>query len=314
VTERDDRTWAAAAAERLVAEAREEAVAEVRARLRARMVEELMRAVDAPAEAPEPQPPSGTALWLYGVTGASVPDPDGWAGVDGGPSVRAIRSEGIAALVSDVALAEFGPDVLHEQLEDLDRVEALARAHEEVLDQALDRGAVVPFRMCTMYGSEASLLAMLDRQRPSFEDALRRLEGVREWGVKAFLTGGGEPAGSVAEPAGAASGTAYLVHKQQARKAAEHARERVWATAERIHARLSEQAADSVLGRPQDRRLSGRDDEMVLNASYLVPDDRLEGFEALVADLGARHADAGIELELTGPWPAYHFVEADRDL
>ena len=45
---------------------------------------------------------------------------------------------------------------------------------------------------------------------------------------------------------------------------------------------------------------------MILNASYLVADEHGETFATLVADLRAR-AD-GLDLELTGPWPAYSFV------
>jgi hypothetical protein len=59
-----------------------------------------------------------------------------------------------------------------------------------------------------------------------------------------------------------------------------------------------------VLGPPQDRRLSGRDAEMVLNASYLVERERARDFAGLVDTLGGN----GFALELTGPWPAYHFV------
>jgi Gas vesicle synthesis protein GvpL/GvpF len=50
-----------------------------------------------------------------------------------------------------VSLDEFGERGLRDSLEDLDRLEALARAHERVLDEALRMGAVVPFRICTVY-------------------------------------------------------------------------------------------------------------------------------------------------------------------
>jgi hypothetical protein len=46
---------------------------------------------------------------------------------------------------------------------------------------------------------------------------------------------------------------------------------------------------------------------MVLNAAYLVADGDVEGFRALVADLAGHHRNGGVEVELTGPWPAYHF-------
>ena len=56
----------------------------------------------------------------------------------------------------------------------------------------------------------------------------------------------------------------------------------------------------------QDRRLSGHQGEMVLNASYLVADADVPAFHSLVAELAASY---GVPLELTGPWPPYHFSE-----
>jgi hypothetical protein len=77
---------------------------------------------------------------------------------------------------------------------------------------------------------------------------------------------------------------------------------------EGIHRRLSELALDAVLSPPQDPRLTGREHEMVLNAAYLVPSARTDEFQSLVRGLTSRYAPEGLELALTGPWPAYHFA------
>jgi hypothetical protein len=319
VAERDDRAWAAAAAPELVEQARREALAEVGARLRARMVDALLDAVDDPRPAPPPRAapappaapaPAGTGVWVYGVLGEDAAEPEGWAGVDARGPVRTVRRAGLCALVSDVPLPEFGPSALQDRLEDLGRLEELARAHEQVLDRALVLGPLVPFRLCTIYETDASLGEMLTRERGSLAEALERLAGAREWGVKGWLVEGGER-DDAGVGAAARSGTEYLTRKRDVREAAEQARERTWQLVEGVHARLSEQAAAAVVGRLHDRRLSGRDEEMVLNASYLVPDERLDAFRAVVGDLGERHRADGLELELTGPWPAYHFVDAE---
>jgi hypothetical protein len=46
---------------------------------------------------------------------------------------------------------------------------------------------------------------------------------------------------------------------------------------------------------------------MVLNAAYLVPDPRRGELHAQVESLAAEHRDAGLTVELTGPWPPYNF-------
>ena len=50
---------------------------------------------------------------------------------------------------------------------------------------------------------------------------------------------------------------------------------------------------------------------MVLNAAYLVADERAGQFVAAVSELAARHP--AVQLALTGPWPAYSFAAPDGE-
>ena len=315
-----DVRWAAEHAAELVARARAEALEEATARLRARFVDALLQAAEAAlAEgASEPAPPPRPAardaeprlgLWLYGVLPGDAADPPALAGVDGEHRIELLRHEGLAALVSAVPLEAFGEDALRASLEDLGRLETLARAHERVLDEALGLGALVPFRLCTIYERSDGLREMLRRERDTLARALERLAGMAEWGVKGFLLTPEQEERAEATVNAPATGTDYLSRKRHDREAADRERHTQDARVERIHARLSEQAASAVMTRPHDRRLSGREEEMVLNAAYLVPDARAADFRALVDEIAERDAPAGLVLELTGPWPAYHFVE-----
>jgi hypothetical protein len=245
------------------------------------------------------------ALWVYGVLDGDAGELPAIPGVDCAHPAEAIRHAGLVAVASRVPLPEFGEVGLRERLDDLGRLEALARGHEAVLDAALRCGAVVPFRLCTIYESAIGVREMLARERETLESALRRLRGMTEWGVKAYVVAG-EPAPAAAP----ATGVDYLARKRADRDAAAGAREAWAAAAEHAHAHLSALAADAVLSPPQDRRLSGRDEEMVLNAAYLVAEADAANLRALVQELADLHRPDGIALELTGPWPAYHFSKA----
>jgi hypothetical protein len=129
---------------------------------------------------------------------------------------------------------------------------------------------------------------------------------MEEWGVKGYLTSERAAAARTGAPA---SGTDYLLRKRQARDAAESAHEAADALVAGIHQDLARRAGAAVLSRPQDRRLSGHDGDMVLNASYLVPAAEVDAFTALVEELGELHRGSGVQLECTGPWPPYHFVD-----
>jgi hypothetical protein len=254
--------------------------------------------------------PGGTGRWVYGVVPGEALGPEGHPGVDGSSPVQLERCAGLAAVTSDVPLDEFGTEPLMAALEDLGRVEELARAHERVVEQAREAaGTVVPFRLCTIYTGPEQVREMLERERETLADALERLRGRAEWGVKAYVVPREAPAAGDGDgDANGGGGAAYLKRKAAARDAADAAWEAVALAAHAVHERLAAEAVGASLGRPQDRRLTGRDGEMVLNASYLVEDEHAERFRDLVAEVAARAADDALELELTGPWPAYHFV------
>jgi hypothetical protein len=316
-------SWAAQRAPDLIAGAQADALDVARTRLQARLVDALLQAADTrlagaarpdplPERRDEPEPVRACAaadpvLWVYGVVGGSSEEPAATEGVDGHP-VALHRHAGVGALVSRVPRDRFGVEALTARLEDLEGLEALARAHDAVLEAAMRSGAVVPFRLCTVYSSPERLVAMLEREGPALTSALRRLERTEEWGVKAFLRA---PAHAAAEedPAVAASGRDYLSRKREQRDAVDADREATEAVVTGIHTRLAERAGAAVLSRPQDRRLSGRDAEMVLNAAYLVPSEGVGAFRSFVEQLARSHEPDGLELELTGPWPPYHFVE-----
>jgi len=314
VTEDTSEKWAASEAAALLAAARADALDEARRRLTDDLVDELLRAARAiapPAAATSSPPPrrdDAEGVWVYGVVDARLESPPSLTGVDGSHRVELLRGGGLAALVSAVPLDEFGADALQRGLEDLSRLEALARAHERVLDAALALGAVVPFRLCTIYESPEHVRAMLEQEGTELAATLDRLAGMAEWGVKGFVAAPAEPAG--AQTHAAASGTDYLARKREARDAVESAQAREEALVATIHDELSAHAADAVLSRPHDRRLSGHDGDMVVNGSYLVAESQADAFRSLVESLSRRHEAEGIELECTGPWPAYHFVEA----
>jgi hypothetical protein len=84
-------------------------------------------------------------------------------------------------------------------------------------------------------------------------------------------------------------------------------------TAERAQAIEAELQGRAVAVRrhpPQDPRLSGHAGTLILNMAYLLDDERVEEFLALVRDIDGR--SSGIGVEVTGPWPPYSFIDADE--
>jgi hypothetical protein len=246
----------------------------------------------------EPIRETGTGWYLYGVVPAGVEAPAAPA-VDASHEVVAIEAGGIAGVASQVSLDEFDEAALPERLADAEWLERTIRAHEQVLEAVLARTVVVPCRFCTVYRDEDHLRAFLGEHATALADALDRVAGRVELGVKAFT--GSEAASTAGQ---AESGRAYL----EARRDEQRRREELAASRSRIAADLHEQllaaAEDGVLLDLQSREASGRREEMLFNGAYLVSDR--ERFEQALGAVARKHE--ALQLELTGPWPPYNFV------
>jgi hypothetical protein len=241
---------------------------------------------------------SATGWYLYGVVPAGGDVPEA-AAVDPAHEVVTIESGGIAGVASQVSVDEFDERTLPERLGDADWLEQKIRAHEQVLEAVLARTAVVPCRFCTVYRDEVDLKAFLAGHEAALTEALDRLAGRVELGVKAFAAPQPAPAAGQAE-----SGRAYL----EARRSEQRLREELAASrsqlAAELHERLLSAAEDGVALDLQSREASGRDEEMLFNGAYLV--SNRGPFERALDSVARERGE--LRLELTGPWPPYNFV------
>jgi hypothetical protein len=260
---------------------------------------------------------AATGHYVYGVVPAGTSLRPDLVGVEPTAPVDTIEEGDLTALVSEVPLAEFDEDTLRENLNDVAWLEEKARAHEAVLEAALGRSAVVPLRLCTVFAGEAQVRAMLAREHDVLADALERLHGRAEWGVKAYADRSaaerealGRTDGRDDEADQVSAGTAYMNRRRAEARAREQVEEIADEWARAIHARLAAIAAEALLNPLQRPELSGHEGEMFLNGVYLVSDAESATFRAAVGALADEFDRRGVAIDLTGPWPAYNFVKS----
>jgi hypothetical protein len=329
--------WARERASELLARAEADALAQLRDALVAAALAEHRAQAQHPPRAPARDQPAakaapravqsdrpvdrtGHALWAYCVMRATEPAPSTPPGV-AEAAVTQVESDGLVALTSRVPLAEFGAEPLRENLNDLAWLERVARAHEGVLEAALNQSTLVPLRLCTIFEAEDGVRGMLTKERENLLRALERLEGRQEWGVKLLVdrttleseahSRSPDVPALEADLDTSAGGGAYMLRRRVERHVRAEADRLAGELAEDVHSRLSSSASDAVSLPPQNRDLSGHTGEMLLNGAYLIEADRVEDLKELVAELEERHRQLGARLELTGPWPPYNFVSPD---
>jgi hypothetical protein len=60
--------------------------------------------------------------------------------------------------------------------------------------------------------------------------------------------------------------------------------------------------------RLQSQDVTGRDEEMFFHGALLVPDGSMAVLEGMTNEWNKRHEAQGLQIELSGPWPPYHFA------
>jgi hypothetical protein len=247
---------------------------------------------------------SGTGRYAFAV--ARGLDEDSLAGATGfhGAPLRVVEHAGLSAVVCDVDLAEFGEQALADNLEDLAWVERTARTHNDVVWLVAGSATCAPLRLVTVCLDDDSVRAKVDALRDDLEQVLDRVEGRQEWSLKVLV-----PHRTTVEvPAGPppSSGADYLRRK---REAADQRRGHTEDAAHAAHAIDEVARTHAVASRhlpPQDPRLTGRSEPMILNAAYLVEAPERGSFQAAVRAVAQQHEHVSVELE--GPWPPYSFA------
>ncbi|MFK4693071.1 GvpL/GvpF family gas vesicle protein [Streptomyces pristinaespiralis] len=259
-----------------------------------------------------------SAAELVGVGGAQVRVVGGTDGDGSGREESGADPEQVAFVASSVSARDFDENALRRHLEDLEWLEAVARAHHAVIESVAGATTVLPLRLATVYLDDDRAREALDAGRAGFVQLLARLEGQVEWGVKIYVDAPSEPPGPDAAPAagtadaGLGPGRSYLRTRRAQRSSRERAHEAARTAAERIEAAGHAYATDRARHRVQQGELAGSGGENVVNDAYLLREDRSHAFREEVA----RAADdlPGVRVEVTGPWVPYSFTTPPDDL
>jgi Gas vesicle synthesis protein GvpL/GvpF len=230
-------------------------------------------------------------LCAYAITRAHEPGP---------PDVRLVTHRGLALVVAEVDLAPFveleeNPARLAREPSEDDPLVVLARRHDTVVRTVFEHHPVLPLRFGTILRDEQAAVRLLTDHHDEAGEGLGRVDGHREWGVRARLPHPGKPAEVSTE---GMSGTDYLTMRRDRLAAAARTRRGGGAAATSLHEALSRHAKETTQ-RPR------KSSAPLLDAAYLVATEAEPAFHAEAE----RHGELAVEV--TGPWPPYSFVRLE---
>lgn len=289
---------------------------------------------------PGGHPATTTATYVFAVCHGCDPAVlTGLAGQAAGAPVRLLRFGSLEAVVQDVPAEMFGEEALRERLADRAELEHCARAHHAVIAAAAGRAPTLPLPLATLYLSDERARAALREDENRFRSVMGRIAGRVEWGVKVYVAPGRPPptlpertgppttaptttapttttltATAPPETTSAARtntrpGHAYLDRARGARRAREERQEAGLNAAASVDRALRDIAVAGRRLRSHDTGVTGAGRVQLLNAAYLVDEEREADLIGAVELLRTSPGYERVELEVTGPWVPYSFVD-----
>lgn len=245
-------------------------------------------------------------------------------GIEEGGQHLFIPEGPIMAVASAVSLAAFASEALQTHMEDPQWLAEKACRHEAVVEALMASGPVLPMRFGTVFRSLEAVRRMLREYMPRFQHALEFVRGKEEWGVKGVADLGalraavlrGDPAlvALSSEASTKRAGEAFFLRRKMEEGASAKAQDREeWLAREAVE--TIQRAVVELVEHPPLLQETKRGERIVLNLACLVRGGEVEAFLTAVERWNRGHAEEGVRLIASGPWPPYHFVprlENDR--
>ena len=250
-------------------------------------------------------------IYLYCITNR-MPQPKG-----DGYGVYFLNHEGLYAVVSKVPEDEFGEENLKKNLSNSEWLKIKACRHEKVIEEVMEDGCVVPFKLATLFKTEDSLRTMLKEHAEKLKENLEDFEEKEEWGIKIycdmerlkniFLIDDKEILRMDKEISSSSPGKAFLLKKKRDQLLNELIDKKINEAVQEFLSGLKQQSLRTRVNRLLPGDVTGRRDDMILNAAFLVEKTKWSAFIREINVLKRQYEGMGYLFGCSGPWPPYNF-------
>ena len=245
-------------------------------------------------------------------------------GIDENGEVFVLPFHDLEAVVSDVTLEAFaGEEIQRKAQQDLDWIKEKAVVHAKVVQEAMGKGPIlrdlIPMKFGIIFEDRDRLMDALEKDYSKMKHILETIHGKQEWSVKVYLKDRRQFEQAIKEKsetlrekertiAGLPEGMAFFMEEELKEGISEEFDKELNRIVEGLFEDLKRQAMASVKTKPLGKPLTGREEPMVLNAAYLIPEVTIEEFKIEAQRLDREVQLNGFYLEYSGPWPAYNFT------
>jgi hypothetical protein len=257
---------------------------------------------------------SESLVYVYCISEHSAEDLDGLA-MD---EISVLELPLFRVYYKNVPASEFSEVNLSANLHNIQWLDFNARKHVEVINDIMLATGVIPFNFGTIFHTEENLRQFITDYQDAFKENFDIVRGKEEWSVKIFsdtralchrIDELSEPAAALEKEIMASSpGKAFLL-KRKKTELVENEMARLCKFYGQQYYNTFERLSESVfLNNLQPKELTGRTDNMILNASFLIVKSKVKEFQDCAGKLIGEAGSLGFNIEISGPWPPFSFV------
>ena len=233
-------------------------------------------------------------------------------------TVENIQVGDFFAIMKYVSVEEFSEESFKANLSNAEWLEKNAREHIRVISKIMEEGPVIPFRLGTVYYSWEGLEKFVTDFSDSLTDNFNHIRGKEEWAVKIYCDRrilseqidelSEEAASLEAQIMGSSPGKAFLLKRKKS-ELIENEMDRLCKSfGQAYFNELRDLSIAASLNNLLPKEFTGRNDTMMLNATFLVESAKIVPFTAAVEVMKTKAGKSGFFIEQTGPWPLFSFV------
>ena len=238
-------------------------------------------------------------------------------GIDEVSPTFILSHQDLCALVSCVPLREYNEEIINTRIRDVKWLAAKVRRHEEIIRAVMRAYPVLPVKFGTLYTSEDRVLQVLRSKYEMWDSFFEVIRDKEEWGVKVYADAKAlrRLVANTSVPiqeldrrmSSGTPGAAYLLQRKREQLMQQEARSLYEHLADEIYQAVLSWSVEGKSNRCLSQQATGKTQDMILNAAFLIIRSEVESFKQRIDILAAAPPRNHLLFEISGPWPPYNF-------
>ncbi|WP_088228081.1 GvpL/GvpF family gas vesicle protein [Desulfosporosinus sp. FKB] len=259
-----------------------------------------------------PQDNKDELLYAIGIT-KTLEKPISLFGMEDRPC-HLIESGNLSMIVCPVSREEYSEESIHNHMEDMVWVESQARRHEEIILKTMEDRTVIPLPFCTIYRNVDNVKQQLTVNAEKIENDLNHLENHYEMQVKVLVNSQQllVKLHNDLPYSGDQNGGGYFQKLQWEKKLKAEMEQMMNDYGESFYQDLNSISTESIL--LEKSEVAVQDNYLlVFAAHYLISKEHCQEWDTKLNAFDELTDSLGFMVEVSGPWPAYHFSRLNNE-